>query len=166
MFFTPRFQAGYLIFTLLLFCGVARLTGAGWRHVAGALASVLVFTAIAPSLDDFAVRHGWWRFPSCGNLPHPPLAIYLGQSLEFVGCLAFIGWRIQRRFGARGIAWLLGIVCVLGPARDFGAAAVLPEVIRFGPQPASWLADTAAWAVVVLVALGVSRVVSGRGAGP
>src|SRR5205807_604071 len=93
--------------------------------------------------------------------PHPPLAVYLGQALMFVGTIALIGWRVQRRFGAGGIAALTTIVCSLGLVRDLTAAAMLPDVIRFGAMPASAIADVVAWALVVFVALAVTRVIAG-----
>ena len=48
-----------------------------------------------------------------------------------------------------------------GSLRDFAAAAILPGMIQFGALPASALADVGAWAVVVFVALAVTRLVSG-----
>ena len=159
--FTTRFLVGYLAGTLALFCAVAWLTRAKPRRIAGALAAVAVFTALSAPIDNLGAATGLWSYPTCESPPHPPLAAYLGQALEFVGSLALIGWRVQRRFGARGIAWLFAIALPLGACRDFSAAAIFPDVIRFGPQPAALIADVAAWAVVVLVALGVSRMIAG-----
>jgi len=160
--FTARFQVVYLVVTIGLFAIVARLSRARARRVAGALAAALVFTALSAPLDDFGIAAGWWSYPTCAGPPHPPIAVYLGQALEFVGSIALGGWRVQRRFGARGVAWLFAIVCAVGPVRDFAAAAALPRLIRFGALPASLFADAAAWAVVVAVALIVSRIVAGR----
>jgi hypothetical protein len=95
------------------------------------------------------------------NPPHPPLAIYGGQALEFVGTIALIGWRVQRRFGARGVVWLTAIVCGVGLLRDLAVAALLPEMVRFGGMPASVIADVVAWGIVVFVALAVTRVIAG-----
>lgn len=159
--FTPRFQLAYLAATLVVFCVLALLTRAGARRVAGAVCSALVFTALSAPVDHLAARQGWWRYPSCVNPAHPPLAVYLGQALLFVGTIALIGWRVQRRFGARGVMILAAIVCSLGLARNLAVAAALPDVIRFGPMPAAALADLGAWALVVLVAVGVSRPVGG-----
>jgi hypothetical protein len=159
--FTPLFQAGYLIAMLTAFAAVAWITRAGGRRLAGAVCSVLVFTALSAPIDTIGARTGMWTYPSCVDPPHPPLAVYVGQALAFVGCLALIGWRVQRRFGARGTAKLALAVCVVGVFRDFTIAAVLPQMIHIGPAPASVLADLAAWGVVITVALGVTRVVAG-----
>jgi hypothetical protein len=159
--FTTRFQIVYLLFTLAAFSAVAFFTRAGVRRLAGAVCSVLVFTAISAPIDNLGARYRLWTYPSCANPPHPPLAVYLGQALMFVGTIALIGWRVQRRFGARGLAWLAAIVCVLGLIRDLSVGAALPDLIRLGPMPASAFADVAAWGIVVTVALVVTRLVAG-----
>jgi hypothetical protein len=162
--FPASVQIGYLAFTSVVFVALVLLTGAGLRRVAGALASVAVFTALSAPIDLLAIRRGWWSYPGCADPPHPPLPVYVGQALLFVGSIALIGWRVQRRFGARGVVWLTGLVCVAGAARDFGVAAALPDIIQFGPLPSSLAADVAAWLVVVFVALAVSRAVAGAAA--
>jgi hypothetical protein len=159
--FTPKFQVVYAAAMLLLFSVVAFLTRATPRRVAGAFCSVVVFTALSAPIDTFGMRTGLWTYPSCLDPPHPPLLVYIGQALEFVGCIALIGWRVQRRFGARGIAVLAAVVCTLGAVRDFSVAAALPQVMHMGPLPGSLIADVAAWGIVVSVALGVMRIVSG-----
>ena len=110
--FTTRFQVIYLVGTLVVFCAVA---------------SVAMFTARSAPIDNFGARHDLWTYPSCVNPPHPPLAVYIGQALMFVGTIA----------------------------------PVLPDLLRFGPMPASLFADLAAWAIVVAVALSVTRLVAG-----
>jgi hypothetical protein len=159
--FTTRFQIIYVLGTFALFCAVAFATRAGWRRIAGAVCAVLVFTAISAPIDNFGAATGLWTYPSCENPPHPPLGAYLGQAFMFVGTIALIGWRVQRSFGARGLAFLAGIVCVLGLVRDLSVAAAMPELIQFGPMPAAAFADIAAWGIVLLVALVVTRVVAG-----
>ena len=159
--FSARFQVVYLVATFAVFCVVALVARAGVRRVAGAMCSVLVFAAISTPIDNLGPRWGLWSYPSCANPGHPSLVVYLGQALEFVGTIALIGWRVQRRFGTRGVVVLTAIVCGAGLARDFSVAAALPNVIRFGPMPASAIADMLAWAIVVFIALAVPRVVAG-----
>src|SRR5262245_33843571 len=118
---------------LVVFSVVAVISRAGPRRLAGAVCSVVVFTALSAPIDNFAIREGFWIYPSCVDPPHPPLAAYVGQALEFVGTIALIGWRVQRRFGARGLLWMTAIVCGVGLVRDFTVAARLPQWIRFGP---------------------------------
>ena len=159
--FTPLFQIAYLAANTIFFSAVALVTRATARRAAGALCSTLVFAAMSGPLDLLGRRAGWWIFPSCDNPPHPPLAVYVGQALACVGCVALVGWRVQRRFGARGVTAFAALVCGLGLVRDFSLAAVFPMLIRFGPMPASAIADLGAWALVVLVAFSVMRLVSG-----
>jgi hypothetical protein len=158
---SPAFQIGYLVWTLFVFGVVTLVTRPGRRRLLGAVVAIVVFTAISAPIDELAARWNLWTYPECNVPPHPSIAIYLGQSTMFVGCLASIGGRVQRAFGVRGLLVLTVMVLVLGPIRDFGAAAILPDLIRFGPQPAALLGDVAAWAVVVIVALGVTRLVGG-----
>jgi hypothetical protein len=104
---------------------------------------------------------GWWSFPSCTDPPHPPVAVYVGQALIFVGGVALVGGRVERRWGARGLFVFAILAVAAGFARDMIGAALMPEIIRFGEAPAAQLADVGAWVVVVAVALGVTRVVAG-----
>jgi len=159
--FSPWFQLVYGTIAIITFGVIALLTRARARRIAGALASVAVFTAISAPIDTLGLRAGWWSYPSCTNPPHPPLGIYIAQTLYFVGNLALIGWRIDRRFGARGLAALVATVCSVGLVRDLMWATILPTMVRFGAAPAAELADAGAWATVVAVALGVTRVVAG-----
>ncbi len=159
--FTTRFQILHLASMLIFFCAVAGFTRARARRIVGALCSVAVFTALSAPIDDFGIGHGWWSYPSCASPPHPSLITYVSQAFEFVGTIALIGWRVQRRFGARGVVWLTATVCIVGLIRDLLVAAALPRVVRFGPFPASAIADVAAWGIVVFVALAVTRVVAG-----
>jgi hypothetical protein len=159
--FTPTFQVVYAASMLLLFSVVAFFTRATPRRVVGALCSVAVFTALSAPIDTVGLRTGLWSYPSCIDPPHPSLLVYVGQAFEFVGCVALVGWRVQRRFGARGVAVLAAVVCTLGTVRDFSVAAALPQVMRLGPLPGSLIADVLAWGIVVSVALGVMRIVSG-----
>ena len=76
---------------------LAWLTRAGTRRIAGALCAVLAFTALSAPIDAVGLRTGMWGYPSCVDPPHPPLPVYVGQALAFVGCLALVGWRVQRR---------------------------------------------------------------------
>jgi hypothetical protein len=146
---------------LALFCALVAFTRASRRRVLGAVASVVVFTLLSAPIDTMGLRLGLWSYPSCTDPPHPPLLVYIGQALVFVGSIALVGFRVLRRFGARGGAVLTLLVCGLGAIRDFTIAAVMPDVIRVGPLPASAIADVLAWGVVVAVALGVTRIVAG-----
>ncbi len=159
--FSTGFQVAYLAGAIVFFAVLALVTGAPPRRIVGALASVVVFTALSAPIDTLGARVGWWTYPSCVDPPHPPLVVYVGQALIFVGGVALVGWRVQRWWGRRGLARFAAFVCVAGLVRDMTVAAVLPRMIQFGPAPAAQLADLGAWAIVVTVGLGVTRLVAG-----
>jgi hypothetical protein len=159
--FTTSFQLTYLAAAVCSFGFLAVVIRAPGRRILGALASVIVFTALSAPIDDLGGRAGWWFYPSCVDPPHPPLLVYLGQAFCFVGGVALLGWRVQRRWGERGLVALTVVVCGAGLGRDVALAALFPAMIRLGPAPAAQLADVAAWLVVVIVALGVTRLISG-----
>src|SRR5689334_3833949 len=161
MTFTLAFQIRYVIAAIVMFAIAARLTRARWRRIAGALCSVAVFTALSAPIDTLARHTGWWTYPSTSDPPHPPLPVYIGQALIFVGIFALIGWRVQRRFGARGVAVFAVVATLVGLARDFTVAAIIPGTIAWGDAPAAQLADLGAWGCVLIVALGVTRLVAG-----
>jgi hypothetical protein len=159
--FTVARQLAYLAGTSALFAGVAFLTRATRRRLVGAVCSVLAFTAASAPIDGIGARFDLWSYPCWTDPPHPPVIVYLGQALEFVGGLALIGWRVQRAFGARGLGVMCVVTCGLGLVRDYSVATLFPDLLRFGPAPASEIADVVAWAVVLLFALGVTRVIAG-----
>jgi hypothetical protein len=161
MLSSPLFQIAYLVGTTIGFLVVTLATRAPRRRVFGAVCAIVVFTALSAPIDNLGARWNLWRYPGCHDPPHPSIVVYLGQATIFVGSLALIGWRVQRAFGARGLVTMTIVVLVVGCIRDFTAAAIFPDVMVFGPMPGALLADAAAWAVVLLVALVVPRIVSG-----
>jgi hypothetical protein len=73
-----------------------------------------------------------------------------------------IGWRIQRRWGLRGLIIFLVAVGVLGTVNDFaGAAAASANLIVFGAGIMPVLADTLCSATNALVAQVGMRLVAG-----
>ncbi len=159
--FTLSFQLPYLVVAMGFFAVLALVTRTPRRRIAGALASVVVFTALSAPIDTLGNHAGWWFYPSCVDPPHPPLLVYIGQALIFVGGVALGGGSVQKRWGGRGLAIFAAVVCGAGFVRDMTVAAVFPQIIRLGPAPAAQLADLAAWSVVVMVGLGVTRLVAG-----
>lgn len=157
-------QVAYLAFAALLFCGVAWLTRASTRRCVAALVGVIAFTAASGTIDDVGAHFDLWSYPAWSDPPHPPLGVYLGQSLEFVGVLALISWRVARAHGRRGLVILCVLVVALGLVRDLSVAALFPSLLRFGPAPASWIADECAWAIVLAFAIGIPRAVAGAAA--
>jgi hypothetical protein len=159
--FSLPVQIAYLAAMLVVFLVAVLLARPRRRRLAGVVLAVLAFTAASGPIDDFAHDAGLWTYPSCVDPPHPPLAVYLGQSLMFVGVTALVAWRVARRFGPRSLRVLVALFCVGGMVRDFSVAAIIPGIIRFGPAPAAQLADLAAWAIVAVFALAIPRFVAG-----
>jgi hypothetical protein len=160
--FSPTFRVFYIVLGIGVFSLFAFLTRARWRRIAGALAAVAVFTAISAPIDNFGNQTGLWLYPGYPDPPHhPPLDIYIGQALIFVGIAALLGYRVARAWGLRGIITFIAVFCTLGLIRDFSAAAMFPKVIQFGPSPSAQIADVLAWLIIVLVGLGVTRIVAG-----
>ena len=155
--FTFEFQILYLSAMTVVFFVIAYFTRATMKRTAGALAAVAVFTLLSKPMDVTAARHGWWSYPAVVN---PPLLFYVGQALEFVGTTALVGWRVNRRFGWRGVVAVVTWVCGLGLARDLSVAHFSP-VIRFGSGPVPLFADVGAWMIVAGIALGVTRMIAG-----
>ena len=77
---------------------------------------------------------------------------------------ALIGWRIQRRFGLRGLVVFLVAVGVPGTVNDFASAASASasNLIVFGAGMMPVLADTVCSATNALVAQVGMRLVAGR----
>ena len=72
-----------------------------------------------------------WRCCPFLNLPHAPLLTFLEFSVSYAA-IALAGWRIERRFGWRGNACSLAVVCVTGPPSDYAIATRYPELMAFG----------------------------------
>jgi hypothetical protein len=75
--------------------------------------------------------------------------------------LFLITWRIDRRFGWRGLAVFLVILAIIGPPRDYWYMRHFPEWGYYGPGIAPVLAVPATHVILVLVGHGVMRMVSG-----
>src|SRR5262249_59135451 len=75
--------------------------------------------------------------------------------------LALIGWRVARRFGARGLSVFLGILAVVGTLRDYLIAGGLMGLVVYAPGVALAILDASLWAGLTGLAIAVIRVGSG-----
>ena len=130
------------------------------RRLLGAFVGGLAFAVLHISWDTVAHSAGWWRYPFTIEA-HAPLVWYMG-SVFWGATSALIGWRIQRRWGLRGLIIFLVAVGVLGTVNDFaGAAAASANLIVFGAGLLPVLADTVCSGTNSLVAQVGMRLVAG-----
>lgn len=135
------------------------LTRATLRRVLGALAGGAVVALVGVGIEGLAHARGWWRY-TAADTPYGPLAIYPLLVVAFA-FLALIGWRIQRRFGLRGLAVFLTILAIVGTVRDYLIAGHVMGLVVFAPGIALAIIDALLWAGLTALAIGVMRAVSG-----
>jgi hypothetical protein len=70
-------------------------------------------------------------------------------------------WRIDRRFGWRGLALVVIVAAVIGPPRDYSFMAKYPEWGAYAPGVAPVLAVAANYVLLVLVGHIVMWLVAG-----
>ena len=143
---------------------VIYLTRPGPRRVSGALLGGLFAGTLNLVLDSAAFSLGLWRYPFT-HAAFGPLGFYLAAGLFYGAGMALIGWRIDRRFGRRGVLIFLACFAVYGPLRDYlgsaAASAAGLQFIVFAPGPLAVLADALCWVGGVGLALAVMRLFAG-----
>jgi hypothetical protein len=102
---------------------------------------------------------GVWRVP----ISWTPLFLslfYLAFSVS-AAPIYLVTWRIERRFGWRGIVVSLAVVAIIGPPRDYMYARLFPEWMVFAPGIAPVMADAVAYIGIVLIGHVVMRIAAG-----
>jgi hypothetical protein len=148
---------------LAAFVGVAYLTRAKMRRLAGALSGGAAFGVVALLAVALGEIQRWWQVPKAGS-SHFQLLLWLGIAASCTP-VYLITWRVARRFGGRGLAVLAVAVAVVGPLRDYRIAAMFPDWIAFSPGLAPVLAVATIYALLVIVGHAVMRIVSGPSQG-
>jgi len=155
---------GRLLVSLLaspfVFAGCALATRAPLRRAAAALAGGAAFAAGNLGWDVLAHAAGWWSYPTAGVSGHAPLLWYGAGGLSAAG-VSLIGWRVTRRFGARGAVAFLALFAGYCVLRDQRVAAAPGAVIAFGPGAVPLLADGAAALTLMALAFAVQRTLAG-----
>jgi hypothetical protein len=160
-FTIAQFTIFSLIAAPLLFALSAYLTRATPRRVAGALLGGLGFGAANLLWDVVGYHIGWWHYPFT-TAPYAALPLYLADGLFYGAAVGLIGWRVNRRFGLRGLLVFLALFTLYGMVRDFGGAAATHDAyIIFGAGLVAVLADGASWLVDQALAQGLMRLVAG-----
>lgn len=134
-------------------------TRATLRRVLGALAGGAAVAVVGLGVEGLAHARGWWRY-TAADTPYGPPAIYPVVVVAFT-FLALIGWRIQRRFGLRGLAVFLAILGIVGTLRDYLVAGRIMGLVVFAPGIALAIIDAFLWAGLTALAIAVMRAVSG-----
>ena len=122
---------------LALLVVVAFLTRATERRIAGALAGGAAFGMVCLGIIALGEKAGWWHMAITWK-PYFLALFFLGF---VVSCapVYLITWRIDRRFGWRGLAVAAVVAAAIGPPRDYWYMARFPEWGAYGPGIApSW----------------------------
>ena len=143
---------------LVLWVVVAVLTRATARRIAGALAGGAAVGVVALGIIDLGEKVGWWHMA----ITWEPYFLTL-MLIDFAlgAFLYLITWRIDRRFGWRGLAVVVVVLAVLGPVRDYRYMAMFPEWGTYAPGIAPILAVSATYVIMVVLGHGVMRLVAG-----
>lgn len=137
----------------------AYFTRATTRRFFGALAGGLAVAVIGVGVEVLFQTLGFWHYPSAQQ-PYGPALMYPLVVLIFA-VLALLGWRITRRFGARGQTVFLIAVAVIGTPRDYLVAGRALRFIVFKAGLLTVLVDAACWAGMTALALAVMRIFAG-----
>ncbi|MDE3089591.1 MAG: hypothetical protein KGJ80_09470 [Chloroflexota bacterium] len=127
----PTLLALGIIATMILFAVVAFFTRATARRIVGALISASPIVPTVLLFDVIAAQLGWWHYPAV-TTGNAPIAWYIMAALWYGAALGLVGWRVIRRFGARGLAVFLVAFALYGVARDY-SYSVTTGLIVFGP---------------------------------
>jgi hypothetical protein len=143
---------------LIELVAVIYFTRATVRRVAGALVGGAAAGLLALGAIALCEALGWWQVSFASTLYFLPL-FYL--CLSSLTPIYLVTWRLDRRFGWRGLAVFIGIVTVIGPPRDYLIAAMFPKWMVFAPGVAPILADAATYAGIVTLGHAVMRLIAG-----
>jgi len=131
--------------TTLMFAVFAFATRATRRRVLGAAVAAIPVIPLVMVVDAIAARLGWWRYPSVGTA-NAPLAWYIAAAVWYGAALGLVGWRVMRRFGARGLVAFVPAFALFGLTRDY-LYSVTTGLIVFGEGAVPLLADWSAYAL-------------------
>lgn len=130
--------------------------------VGAALAGALV-VLLNIVCDVVAFALGFWHYPFTTHA-YAPLWAYIAQDTVWGMAVAMIGWRVQQRFGVKGLVLFVVALSGAGAGRDF-AYATVTHVIVFGPGTAPIAADWVCWLILLSIAQLTRCVVQARMSG-
>ena len=155
---TPILLLALGIYLTLLIAAVY-FTRASIRRVSGALAGGAAVAVVGIGVEVVMHRLGVWHYPGV-EAWYGPVLMYPLIIVVFA-LLALIGWRVDRRWGRRGLIIFLLAVTVIGTIRDYKIAGDMLNLIVFAPGKMIVLIDAACWIGTSVLALVVMRFVAG-----
>ena len=130
-----------------------------WR-IAGALAGGLAGGLFIVLTDYIASLLGLWYYPDI--TVYTQLSYYVPSALLYGSGIALIGWRINRRFGIKGLTAFILLFGVYGSTRDFIVAATSSgSVITYGQGFIPVIGDYIAWVGLLVLTQIVMWLVAG-----
>ena len=84
-----------------------------------------------------------WTYPALANHA-TPLLLYVANAFYYGGALGLVGWRVVRRWGARGLLVFVLLFGLFGVTRDY-AYSLTSGMIAFGQGPLPLVADFLAY---------------------
>jgi hypothetical protein len=146
----------------LLFGLSAYFTRANRKRIRAGLVAGLAFGIGNVLWDQVAFRAGWWSYPAFEKLDWW-WALYLPSGLVAGGAFGLIGWRVDRRYGPKGLALFILTWSLWGVLHDFGGVAAFgsSNLMEFAPGLLPLIADAGLYASCQLLAQGTLRLIGG-----
>lgn len=137
---------------------ISVLTRATPRRIAGALTGSTACGTVAVFTLASGVIHRWWHIVMRSD---PYFLTLLWIDFALCGYVFLLTWRITRRFGWLGLATVLLVSAVIGPARDYSYLAMFPKWGSHAPGLAPVLGISGAYVFLLILGHGVMRVIAG-----
>ena len=148
------FNCLYLVIT----AAVTVLTRATPRRIVGAMAGSTACGAMAIFILASGVVDQWWHIVMRRD---PYFLMLLWIDFALCGYVFLLTWRIARRFGWIGLAAVLFLSAIVGPARDYEYLAMFPKWGSHAPGLVPVLGISGGYVFVLILGHGVMRVIAG-----
>ena len=146
--------------TFVVLIIIIYFTHATRRRIAGALAGGLAAGLLIILTDYLAFSLGLWHYSGYTS-GIGPIGYYIPTALFYGAGMALIGWRINRRFGIKGLTVFIILFGLYGSTRDYIYATSSSNVIIFGTGIIPLIVDYIAWVGILIIAQIVMWFVSG-----
>ena len=149
--------------SLILLAIIIYFTRAKSRRIVGAVVGGFVVGLLIILIDWTASSLGLWYYPG-STTGYGPLGYYIPNALFYGAGIAFIGWRINRKWGIKALISFIVIFGLYGIIRDFifTASTQSSNIIVFGHGIFPVIADMLAW----IGALSIAQIIMWLIAGP
>lgn len=147
----------------ILFVACAYFSRANKQRILAALAGSAAYSMLNFVWDQAAEALGWWNYPGYSADGKLPLTLYILAGIAGGGAMSFIGWRVLRRWGRRGLlSWVL-LWMLYAVLHDYGGSKTVGRegLMVFGPSPIPILADILQFVALSTVPLVVMRFIAG-----